>query len=99
MAIRTAENTKLAAFTAKAGAVPITGMIPPAREAARICTNRPVVQETEFAARRCSGVVSTGITAFTVGLKKVLPAASPAATRYACQTPWGHTNERTSAAR
>ena len=62
-------------------------MIPPAIEAARICTNRPVVHDTEFAASRCSGVVRIGMTAFTVGLKKVLPAARPAATTYACQTP------------
>ncbi len=56
-------------------------MSPPALAEATICTSRPVDQATEFAASRCSSLVSAGITACTVGLKKVLPAASPAATR------------------
>ena len=37
-------------------------------------TSRPVDQATELAASRCPSVVRTGITAWTVGLKKVLPA-------------------------
>ncbi len=43
-------------------------------------TSRPVDHATEFAASLCSSLVSAGITACTVGLKKVFPAASPAAT-------------------
>ena len=46
-----------------------------------VFTSRAVDQPTELAASRWSSVVSTGMTAWTVGLKKVLPPAMPAATR------------------
>ena len=78
--MRAADTTKLAALTANAALTPDTAMIPPAIDAARIWTSRPVDHETEFAASRCSGVVRTGMTALTVGPKNVPPAASPAAT-------------------
>ena len=80
VAMEAAEMAKVAALSPKAGPVPTAAMTPPAIDAARICTSRAVDHETEFAASRCSGVVSAGMTAFTVGLKNTPAADSPAAT-------------------
>src|SRR5712691_4923877 len=93
LAIINAENTNVAALRAKAGPVPTTAIRLPTIAEARICTSRPVDQLTELAASRWSSVVSTGITAWTVGLKNVFPAAMPAATRYACQAPCGQSSD------
>src|SRR3712207_8140859 len=56
--------TLFRSFSAKAGLGPIAPISPPATAAATICTSRPVDQATELAARRWSGVVRAGITAW-----------------------------------
>ncbi len=53
---------------------------PPMTADATMCTSRPLEDATEFAASRCSSVVSAGITACAVALKTALPLAIPAAT-------------------
>ena len=78
-----AESAKDAALIPKAGAVPTSAIAPPATAAARICTRRPVDQDTELAASRWPSLVTAGMTALWVGLKKTVPIESPPATRYA----------------
>lgn len=73
--------TNEAALMAKAGPVPTAAIKPPTAAEAMIWTNRPVDQATELAARHCCSVVSAGMTACTVGLKKAFPAANRAAIR------------------